>query len=177
MTIKTKNLILRELSLADVTDRYVGWLNDEEVNKYLETRHTTQTLESCRVFVESCNGDPTSHLFGIFLKSDGTHIGNIKIGFIHMRYKRGELSLFIGEKKHWGRGYGTEAVKAVSRYSINTLGLRKIQAGCYEDNLGSLRTFLGAGFVVEGFMRSHVELDNKSLGCFSLGLLADDIKQ
>jgi RimJ/RimL family protein N-acetyltransferase len=176
MAIETKNLLLRKLSLADVNEQYVSWLNDEEVNKYLETRHVLQTLKSCKEFVDACNNDVCSQLFGIFLKADGSHIGNIKIGFINNKYKRGELRLLIGAKHNWGKGFGTEAVKALSKYSIDFLGLKKIEAGCYEDNVGSLRIFLKSGFVVEGFKRAHIERDGKRLGCFTFGLLANEIK-
>lgn len=176
MIIETKNLVLRKLTPADVSDRYVAWLNDEEVNKYLETRHMRQTFEGCLKFVEICNQDAGAHLFGIFLKSNNEHIGNIKIGFINNKYKRGELSLLIGAKQHWGKGFGAEAVTALSKFSIEFLGLEKIEAGCYEDNVASLRIFLKSGFVVEGFKRSHVARDEKRMGCFLLGLLANEVK-
>ncbi len=176
MNIQSKNLVLRKLTVEDISIEYVSWLNDEEVNRYLETRHIKQTLETCKVFVDACNKDISSHLFGIFLKANNEHIGNIKIGFINTIYRRGELSLLIGSKKYWGKGYGTEAVMALSKYCIEDLGLEKIEAGCYEDNLGSLRIFLKAGFVIEGFRRSHVILDNKRMGCFLLGLMINDIK-
>lgn len=116
------------------------------------------------------------HTFWYFLIGSNEHIGNIKIGFINNIYKRGELSLFIGAKEHWGKGLGSEAVRAVSSFSKEKLGLKKIEAGCYEDNLGSLRIFLKCGFVVEGFRRNHVVRDGKPLGCFLLGLLTDDYK-
>jgi RimJ/RimL family protein N-acetyltransferase len=69
-----------------------------------------------------------------------------------------------------------EAVKALSKYSIDFLGLKKIEAGCYDYNVGSLRIFLKSGFVVEGFKRAHIERDGKRLGCFTFGLLANEIK-
>ncbi len=174
-SFESRNLVFRDLSELDVSDQYVSWLNDEAINKYLETRHYRQTIESCQVFVENCNLDACSHLFGIFLKMNGEHIGNIKIGFINDKYKRGELSLFIGAKQYWGNGFGAEAVTALSKYSFEKLGLEKIEAGCYEDNLASLRIFIKSGFVVEGFKRGHFVRDEKRLGCFLLGLLVNEI--
>jgi [ribosomal protein S5]-alanine N-acetyltransferase len=176
MQIDTKNLFLRKLTTADVSENYVAWLNDEGINKYLETRHEKQTLASCKAFVEACNQDVSAHLFGIFLKSNNCHIGNIKIGFINEKYKRGELSILIGLRDLWGKGFGTESVKALSKYAFDFLGLEKIEAGCYEDNFGSMRIFLKSGFVVEGFRRGHVVRDDKRLGCFLLGLMPNDFK-
>lgn len=174
MYIEANNIFLRKLRSEDVSQEYVDWLNDEDVNKYLETRHVHQTLQSCLQFVEACNLDVGTHLFGIFLKGSGKHIGNIKIGFINEVYARGEVSLLIGDKDCWGKGYGTESVRAVTRFAKEFLKLKKIEAGCYEDNLGSLRIFLKSGYIVEGFKRGHVLRNNKRLGCFLLGVLIDE---
>lgn len=175
-TIETNRLILRTLSENDASERYVNWLNDPDVNQYLETRHTEQTLESCKEFITSCNTDPGSHLFGIFEKDNNAHIGNAKIGFLNERYQRGQVSLFLGEKDCWGKGFSTEVVGALTRYGFTDLELHRLEAGCYEDNLASLRVFLKNGYTVEGFMRDQVILDGRRLGCFWLGIVKHEFK-
>ena len=170
--VETPRLCLRHLGPSDATETYAGWLNDPQVNRYLETRHVLQTPESCREFIAQCNADPGSKLFGVFLKETGKHIGNAKIGFINSHYRRGQLSLFIGEKHCWGQGLSSELVRALTAYGFEHLGLHRLEAGCYEDNLASLRVFLKSGYVVEGFMRDQVTLDGRRTGCFWLGVLA-----
>ena len=169
--IETARLVLRYLAPQDATISYANWLNDPEVNKYLETRHSKQTVESCIKFIETCNNDASSHLFGIFLKEDKKHIGNAKIGFINSNYQRGQISIFIGEKCYWGQGLSTEVIRSLTQFGFSTLGLHRLEAGCYEDNLASLRIFLKACYVVEGFMRDHVTLGGRRMGCFWLGIL------
>lgn len=171
MEIETKRLYLRILTDKDVTNRYVGWLNDPEVNQYLETRHEVQTLESCLRFIDDCNFSPSTKLFGIFYKEDNAHIGNAKIGFINPHYQRGQVSIFIGEKSYWGQGLSSEVVNALTHYGFNELGLHRLEAGCYEDNLASLRVFLKNGYTIEGFLRHQVTLGGRRLGCFWLGIL------
>lgn len=169
--IETKRLYLRILSDQDATTDYVDWLNDPEVNQYLETRHSIQSVNSCKAFIKQCNEDKNAHLYGIFLKEGNKHIGNTKIGFINEQYARGELSLFIGEKSCWGKGLAGEVVQALTQYSFESLGLKRIEAGCYENNLGSLRVFLKAGYTLEGFRRSHVSSSGSRQGCFVLGII------
>lgn len=176
-TIQTERLYLRYLNENDATQRYAEWLNDPEVNKYLETRHSVQTIESCKSFIKQCNEDNKSHLLGVFLKETEQHIGNVKIGFINDLYKRGQISLFLGEKSCWGNGYSSELIKAVTEYGFNILGLRRIEAGCYEENLASLRVFLKAGYTVEGFLRDHVLVGEKYVGCFWLGILKHEYER
>lgn len=172
--IETSRLYLRPLAVEDANDTYAGWLNDPEVNRYLETRHSRQTVKSCSDFIQQCNADPASHLYGVFISETDTHIGNAKIGFINSLYQRGQVSLFIGEKQYWGQGFSSEVVQALTQYGFEQLGLLRLEAGIYEDNLASLRVFLKCGYTVEGFMREQVTLDGRRLGCFWLGILADE---
>lgn len=175
--LRDGNLSLRPLSASDASVEYVGWLNDPAVNRFLETRHSTQTLESCRQFIESTNEDPCAHLFGIFLGDDGgRHVGNAKLGFVSDNHQTAQLSLFLGDRETWGRGIGMRVVRLLTRYGFESLDLAKIEAGCYEENLGSLKAFLRAGYVVEGFFRSHVSLEGRRQGCFWLGVTPGDTK-
>ncbi len=167
---------MRPLTAEDATAAYADWLNDPLINRYLETRYSTQTVETCRTFIEDSNADPNSHLFGIFRSStDGAHIGNVKLGFVNQRYRTAQLSLFIGDRSAWGSGYAREVIRRVSRHGFDDLSLIKLEAGCYEHNLGSLRAFLSVGYVVEGFFRSHVEIEGDRQGCFWMGALSDDV--
>ena len=169
--IETHRLLIRPLVESDVVQTYADWLNDSEVNRFLETRHEIQTIETCLAFIQQCNQSPFSNLFGIFLKENGQHVGNAKLGNINPHHARAELSLFIGEKSCRGKGIGKEVVKALTGYGFAHLGLERIQAGCYEKNLQSLRIFLNAGYTVEGFFRHHVMDNGQTSGCFWLGIL------
>ena len=165
-------LYLRPLRDEDVTQEYVYWLNNPEVNRYLETRHSIQTLDTCREFVRRCNTDDSEHLFGVFLNDSDRHIGNAKLGFINQLHRRGQISLFIGEKSFWGQGLAQEIVQVLTRYGFSRLGLERIEAGCYEANLSSLRVFLSVGYTVEGFFRSHaISASGCRTGCFWMAIL------
>lgn len=173
--IESERLLFRQLTQEDVTIRYVNWLNDPQVNQFLETRFVPQTLESCNKFVADMNADSLSHLLGIFDKESLKHIGNIKIGFINKYHQTGQLSLLIGEKSCWGKGYATESIKTITQWGFNTLNLKKISAGCYDTNIGSLRAFLKSGYSVEGYFRNNVvSADGRRIGSFWLGILKND---
>lgn len=175
--IETPRLILRTLLDDDVSRTYVDWLNNPEVNRYLETRHGVQTLSSCKDFVQRCNLDKSELLLGVFLRETMAHIGNVKLGFINNIHSRGQLSLFIGDKKLWGQGLAKEIVYSTTQYGFEKAGLERIEAGCYEGNLSSLRVFLSVGYTVEGFFRSHaVSESGQRMGCFWMGMLKHEFK-
>lgn len=173
--MKTGQLFFRPLTSEDVTESYVSWLNDPKINRFLEVRHSHQTIESCLSFVDHTNSNPREHLFGVFLSdSMGQHIGNCKLGSVDPVHLTGEISLFIGESECWGRGLGGEIIQMLTSYGFHDLSLEKITAGCYEENIGSLKAFLKHGYAVEGFLRNHVFDQGKRSGCFKLGLSRQD---
>ena len=120
--IASNNLYYRTLTTRDVTDEYISWLNDKDINKYLEVRHTKHSREEVIEFISSKNISETEYLYGIFCQKNNKHIGNVKIGNINHIYKTGEISLFIGDKNYWGRKLGIEIIKALSLHSFNNLG-------------------------------------------------------
>jgi [ribosomal protein S5]-alanine N-acetyltransferase len=170
----SERLLFRLLNEQDVTSRYVGWLNDPEVNSFLETRFVKQSLESCREYVSCVENDPLSHLFGIFDKKSLEHIGNIKLGFINEHHKSAQISLFIGEKNWWGKGYATESIRVITNWGFDELELERIEAGCYDSNVGSLRAFLKVGYSVEGYLRGGFVSGGKRIGGFWMGMLRTD---
>ncbi len=97
-----------------VSKNYVSWLNDPSINQYLESRFVTSTLKSVKTFVKNQLICSDTEFFGIFLRDEGKHIGNIKLGEITSCHKRGNIGILIGEKSTWGNGYATEAIKIIT---------------------------------------------------------------
>ena len=57
----------------------------------------------------------------------------------------------IGDRFMWGKGYATEAIQLTSEYAFNYLKLLKLNAVCYESNVGSILAFLKASYTIEGY--------------------------
>ena len=153
--IKGKAIFLREVRLSDVNENYYRWLNDPEVTQYLETRYFPQPMEKIKEYVEITNSKSDQVFLAICINQNGQHIGNIKLGPLNWIHRLGEISLVIGEKEHWGKGYASEAIKLVSDYAFDIIGLHKVTAGTYSTNPGSVRAFEKAGFEMEGIWKRH----------------------
>jgi RimJ/RimL family protein N-acetyltransferase len=50
----------------------------------------------------------------------------------------------------------------MANIACEELGLRKLTAGCYASNVGSVRAFCKAGFAVEGCRKAHFMLDGRT---------------
>lgn len=152
---------LFQLTVERVSDSYVGWLNDPEINQYLESRFAAQDRPSVEAFVSAIAASEKDLFLGIHDLALGRHVGNIKLGPIDRRHGLGEIGIMIGDRAAWGRGVGTRAIALLSEIAAAELGLRKLTAGCYRRNAGSQRAFEKAGFHVEAVRRDHFLCDGQ----------------
>lgn len=171
MIIRGKRVYLRPISMDDCTEEYVNWLNDPEVNQFLETRWTIQTIETIKEYVYGMINDKKSLLFAIIVCDNDLHIGNIKIGPINEHHLHADISYFIGNKNYWGMGIATEAVGLICNYGINDLKLHKLCAGAYSLAIGSCKVLEKNGFVKEGVLRQEVFSAGKYIDVYRYGLL------
>lgn len=172
--IKGKRIYLREVRQSDVNELYYQWLNDPEVNRYLETRFVSRSLENIAEYVKKMDAKEDEPFFAICLNDTQEHIGNIKIGPINWQHKNADVSLFIGEKRLWGQGYASEAIALVTEFAFRRLNLNKLKAGCYTVNVASARAFEKCGYQREGLLRGHVIVDGRDMDVILLGIRAVD---
>ena len=170
-------ITLRQIEFADCTSIYVKWLNDPEVNQYLETRWITQDGNTIKEFVRGQRENDHSILFAITLSKQGTHIGNIKIGPIERHHSHGDISYFIGDKRYWNKGIATKAINLVCGFGFEELKLRRIEAGCYADAVGSWKALEKNGFVREGIFREQVLFHGAYMDIYRYGLLRREWKE
>ncbi len=156
--LDTPRLVLSCLREEHATDRYRSWLINTEVNQYLETRFTEPSIATLREYVAQMRESRHSYLFGMFLRADGTHIGNIKLGPVSVVHSSAAIGLIIGDQAAWGKGLASEAIGALSDWGFTTLGLEKLNAGSYRRNHGSIHAFEKSGYQIEGTQRSQVRL-------------------
>jgi RimJ/RimL family protein N-acetyltransferase len=159
--VEGKRIYLREVQLADVTDQYYRWINDAEVNQYLETRFRPTTMDNLREFVAGKLADRDNVFLAILVKDGNRHIGNIKLGPINWVHRFADVALMLGDKDQWGKGYGTEAIALVTDYGINRLNLHKLTASCYASNQGSARAFIKAGWEQEAVRKRQFYSNGK----------------
>ena len=153
---------LRALKISDCNKTYLSWLEDREVNKYLETRWNQHNIESIKKHVKELNKSKNNIILAIEDNKSKKHIGNIKLGPINFHHKTSEISYFIGEKIFWGNGSGTEAVSLLTKYAFKELNMEFLLAGVYESNKGSSSLLKKSGYVLQGrFKKQLINFEGK----------------
>jgi len=154
-----ERLRLKPISMEHCTDRYVSWMNDPEVYKYLETGRD-YTKEMLADYIQTLLSRNT-FFWGIHTKEGDKHIGNIKIDPINNRHGYGEYGILMGDKSQWGQGYAREASLLVIDFCFHELKLRKINLGVVSANTIALGLYQKLGFIIEGTYKQHGYYDNK----------------
>lgn len=144
---------LRLMNEHDINDTYVSWFNDAEFTHFLDAKNLTheQALAHLRQGYES----GAWFMLAIVDAVTDKHIGNVKLGPISWPHKLSDMSTVIGEKKYWGKGYATEAIRIGIRIAFDVLDIRKLSAGIAENNLGSTKCYTSAGWVIEARLKGH----------------------
>lgn len=166
-----KQVVLREYQNDDFS-AIRTWVNDTEATRYLSTRFwapqtTVDTQEFLsRMLQSSHNG----YNFVIAAAEDGRYIGQLDMFRVDWRLRQGEIGMVIASGEDRGKGYGTEALRLLSGFAFQTLGLERIELEVHMDNTAAIRCYEKAGFVLEGVKRHAYYNDGHfaDLGIMSL---------
>jgi len=155
------NIRLVPFKEEHITDTYIGWLNDPQVNRFLEVRLVQQTYETVLAYVRSFYGDTEKYMWGIHANDTKALIGTATLAFIDRHSGQGTIGLMIGAKEYWGKGYGTEIIKLIVDYAFNRLNLHEVKAGVAAKNQASAKAFQNAGFKIEDITKNHQSIDGE----------------
>ncbi|MEK7255175.1 MAG: GNAT family N-acetyltransferase [Bacteroidota bacterium] len=148
--LATPRLLLRELTPADATS-FFELNNDPEVIKFTGDPPFS-SRESARIFLENydqyaCYGYGR---WAVILKETGEFLGWCGLKFSP---EMGETDIgFRFFRKHWGKGFATEAAAACLDFGFEKLGLEKIVGRAMKENLASVRVLEKIGMQFDGEM-------------------------
>jgi len=169
-----EKLYLRLLEESDIGEEYLGWLNDGDVTRYLETGKFPSTLVTIRKYVEHFQDSKTELIFAIVDRETDQHVGNVTLNRINWIHRTADTGLVIGKKEFWGKGYAFEAWSLLIEYAFQRLGLQKIVAGAVADNVASIVTLEKLGFKIEGKFRKEYFVEGEYRDGIRLGLLREE---
>ena len=174
--IQTERIDIRMFSPENITENYLNALNQKEIIGLTEARHQHWDKETAMQFIENANKPGESILFGVFLNRNNKPVGNIRLFNFHEIHRRAELSFLFYDSDEWGKGYATEALKAVVEYAFKEMKLHRIHADYYEVNLASAKVFEKLGFQIEGNYGDHFWLSDSYVDSIRVGKINSSSK-
>lgn len=151
--IRGEHVYLRPAERDDVPT-FVRWFNDADVLRNLAMfAPMSDAAESAWFDRMLAAQGTTDYHFVICLLADGRPIGTIGLHDISWKDGTADFGIAIGEKDEWNKGYGTDALRAISDFGFGALRLERIGLFVYAGNDGARRAYEKAGFVHEGTLR------------------------
>lgn len=173
LRIECEKSVLRPLGADDLTERYLGWLNDPEVNRFSNRYGRTFTFDDMRAYVDAANAAPDRLLVGIFLRSPSEHIGNIGLYFFDQANGVADVSNFLGTRSRWGSGIIVDADKHLIHFGFQRLGIRKFVMANVAPNRAATFKSATLGAKIEGRRKSHQRLGENYADVLEFGLFAE----
>ena len=152
ITSNKNNLKLCRLySIKMCSKNYLNWLNDNNTNKFLETRFKKNNLNNIKSNIIKCYNSNDNLLMGIYIKVNSNkheHVGNIKVR-INENHMFGEIGIIIGETKYRNKKIAINSIKLFDKYLSKNLKIKRVSAAIMKQNIYSIRAFKRAGFKIE----------------------------
>jgi len=151
-----EKVLLRAVERADV-ETLAGW--DDSHDTWPEVNwHPYKPRTTADVLAEYDAGSTDSPYrasdksvpFAVVV--DGELVGCVTLWGIDLHNRRAHLGIGLGPE-HRGKGYGTDACRALLHYAFVDRGLHRVQLETLATNEAGLRAYRAAGFVEEGRTR------------------------
>jgi RimJ/RimL family protein N-acetyltransferase len=169
---------LRRIERADLP-RFVEWLNDPELRDHLAAIYPVSQAQEEQWFESILRQEPTQQPFAIEAHLQPrtklwTLVGTISFHSVDWRHRVAELGLFIGPKELWGKGFGTDALRALVAFAFRELNLHRVWLRVYEENTRARRSYEKVGFGIEGRLRQDRFHGGRYCDTLIMGLLRDE---
>ena len=156
-TLRTAHLTLRPFRAGDApaVERMAG---DRDIASTTCSIPHPYPAGAARVWIDThaqALAEGRSATFAIALTATDELVG--AIGFeVNQKNDWAELGYWIG-KPYWGRGYATEALRALIPWAFEHFHLHRLQACHFTRNPASGRVMEKAGMTLEGVLRQRVK--------------------
>jgi ribosomal-protein-alanine N-acetyltransferase len=159
LPLEGKMVRVRPLAASDLSNTYIGWLNDPVTVRFSNQRFIQHDHQSVRTYFDSFKGSKN-----VFLAIEDKH-NNMLIGtmtiYVQHNHNTADVGILLGDKARWGKGYGRDAWCMVIDWLINTRGLRKVTAGTLSCNYGMIKLMGFAGMHLEATRHAQEIVDGQ----------------
>lgn len=173
-----RKLIGERLYLSPINpedaETYTRWLNDLETTLNLQLATKVISLGREKDLLDEMQRDGFN--FAIVLKENDELIGNCGLLNTDLVQKTSEFGIFIGEKKHRGQGYGTEAIRLLLDFAFNLLNLHSVYLRVRSFNEAGQQCYRKIGFKEIGRRRECVLVSGTYYDEIYMDILADEFE-
>jgi RimJ/RimL family protein N-acetyltransferase len=170
-----RRIFLRPFSEDDL--RYVQkWSDDSEIRR-LTGEIAPMSRQEAEEFYKHLRADKDRVWFAVVLKRGNRVIGEVGLLRMFRPWRCTDMSIIIGEKNMWGKGYGTEAGRLLLKYAFERLKFHRVSIGVVGFNDRAIRFWKSLGFKKEGVQKDGYYCDNEFSDFVMMSILEDQFKR
>ena len=168
---------LAAADLETAAEAFARWSLDSEYYRLLvsDAGHLKSKIKTKEWLEKDLLSDkPDLYSFMIRTLDSDRLIG--EIGLDGVKYTHGDafVSIGLGERDFWGKGYGTDAMRVLLRFAFTELNLRRVSLDVFDYSPRAVRSYEKAGFRREGLVRSDCLRDGQRQDSVFMGILRDE---
>lgn len=164
-----EKVFLSPLNKEDV-EKFTEWISDLEASLYLGSAEQVVSLQNEEEMLQEMMQE--GYNFAIVEKALDELMGSCGLMNVNTIHGTAELGIFIGNKNHWGKGYGTEACNLLLDFGFNILNLNNIMLAVYDYNQRALACYEKLGFNEIGRRREAREIGGEKYDEIYMDILA-----
>ena len=174
---ETRRFDLRSLTPDDVSEEYISWWNDPELQAGFGVAARGWGQEEALENLKRFDNRNAFHI-GLFQKTDNRLVGFFTINMDNT-HKVSNANFLLGERALWGTDVLLEVKVHLMDFMFNALGCVKLETKVYGRNLPSIYSSKAMGFKPEGVLRSHKPGPDSQtrLDVYLFGLLREEWEQ
>ena len=164
---------LQPISIMEVNERYLGWLNNPRINQFIETvGNNHQTIEDVFGYINSLRATAAGELFAIHSRMENLHVGNISVTRLDRVQGIAGYGIMVGDEDAQIKGLGGEASALIIEYYFRDPQIRKIQGSAVSENPRAWQLMESLGYRREGIFREDwVSASGEICDRYQYGLL------
>lgn len=139
------------------------FMNDRELkNLLVSTIPFPMTYWEEESFIKSQKSNNNGQYnFAIEDIETGKYIGGCGIQNVNWLSRVALVGIMIGDKKYWGKGYGTDAMNTLVSFIFNNMNIAKVRLSTFSFNERAIKCYKKCGFVVEGVLKNEIFKDGQ----------------
>ncbi len=142
--VKSKRIILKPFNSIIPSQKYLRWLRDEEISRYI-IKSKYNSIDEIKKFLISMNSY-NNYFFKIVIIKNSEHVGNLRIGPINFKNLSSKFGIMIGNRNYHGIGIGKEATKLAEKFIFSFLNLKKMEFECITENIAAMNMYRSLNF-------------------------------
>lgn len=153
--IMGEQIYLRSITDSDEdTENILRWRNSDAVRPYFIYQKPF-TVEGHKQWLEKEIFSGNGYQFIVCKTGDDKAIGCTYLRDYDKVSRKAEYGFFLGEVEERGKGIGKEMLQLTMKFAFGELGIHKLYARAFADNMPSVKSFLSCGFEQEAYFKDE----------------------